>query len=135
MSLLTWHHKYAVGVKALDHHRNIFIDVLNELHAAMMRGKAQSVTGPLLLKLKDHAQNHHSTEERILESAKYPGLFQHRERHREFARKLEEFERRHKQSDSTMYVQLLHFLRDWLDDHMLKEDQHFRPCLNELGID
>jgi hemerythrin len=133
MSLLKWNQKYAVGVKALDNHRNTFIGILNELHAAMMMGQAQSVAGPLLLKLKDHARDHHSTEERMLETAKYPGLAQQREQHREFAGKIDEFASRHEQNDPTMYVQLLRFMRDWLHNHMLNEDQQYRPCLNERG--
>jgi hemerythrin-like metal-binding protein len=131
MSLLKWQQKYAVGVKALDHHRNIFIEILNELHAASMKGQAKQAVGSLFRKLKDYAREYHSAEERLLEAAKFPALIQHRDRHCEFAEKLTEFERRHEEGDNTVYVEMLRFLRNWLDDHMLDEDQHYRPLLSE----
>ena len=134
MSLLKWKRKYTVGVTALDHHRKLFVEILNELHAASMKGEAVRVTEALLIKLRNYALNHHSNEERLLEESRYPGVFQQRERHRKFADKLAEFESRHKQGDYTVYVDFLCFLRDWLDEHMLIEDGHYCPFLNRERI-
>ena len=36
---------------------------MNDLHAAMMKGQAQSLTGPLLQKLVDYTRTHFEDEE------------------------------------------------------------------------
>ena len=57
MALMTWKNRYSVGVKTLDSQPAVLIGILNDLHAAMMKGQAQSLTGPLLRKLVDYTQS------------------------------------------------------------------------------
>src|ERR1017187_1019246 len=83
MALLTWNSKYSVGVKTLDSQHTVLFGILNDLHAAMLKGQAQSLTGPLLRKLVDYTQTHFSTEERMLTEARYPGLADHKVKHSE----------------------------------------------------
>jgi hemerythrin-like metal-binding protein len=134
MALLTWSNKYSVGVKSLDDQHAEFIRGLNELHAAMLKGQAQSVAGALLNKLQGGASNHFSTEERLMESTKFPGLAEHRVEHRDLIAKMEEYVDRFKHGDNTMYPQLLYFIRDWLTNHMLQVDKMYTTWLNEHGI-
>ena len=44
MALLTWDGKYSVGVKPMDSQHTVLFGLLNDLHAAMMKGQAQSLT-------------------------------------------------------------------------------------------
>ena len=134
MALLTWNNKFSVGVQSLDDQHKRLIGILNELHAAMMKGQAQSVAGPLLDKLLNYALEHFSTEERMMSDAKFAGLAQHRASHQELAGNVGDYVVRYRKGDSAMYVQLLNFLRDWLTNHMQKEDQEYGPSLNRLGI-
>ena len=108
--------KYSMGVKALDEHDAEFIDGLNQLHAAMLKGQAQRVAGPLFKKLMDQMYNHFSTEEQLMKDSKFPGLAEHSAEHRALAAKVEAFVARYEQGDQTMYPQLLRFGRDWLRD-------------------
>jgi hemerythrin len=134
MPLLTWNNKYSVGVKAMDDEHTALVGILNELHAAMLKGQAQAVTGPLLNNLTEYARKHFASEEAMLESAKFPGLAQHREQHRALTGRLEELAARYKQGDITIFPQLLNFVRDWLTSHMQKEDKEYTPWMNEHGV-
>lgn len=134
MALLSWNSKYAVGVKALDNQHTVLFDCLNELHGAMLKGQAQALTGPLLKKLLDYTQTHFSAEEALMERAKYPGLAEHRAKHRELIKQVEEYASRHERGEITLNLQLLNFLRDWLTEHIQKTDQQYGPCMNEQGI-
>jgi hemerythrin-like metal-binding protein len=131
MALINWSSRYSVGVAALDNQHKALIDVLNEFHAACMRGSAQKVAGPLIHRLESLASQHFATEEKLMESAKYSGLAEHRERHRELSAKVAEFVSSHKKGDATIYVPLLVFMRDWLNNHMQTEDRKYAPWLNE----
>jgi hemerythrin len=123
-----------VGVKVLDEHHAEFIDGMNQLHAAMVKGQAQSVVGPLFKNLNSRIFNHLSTEERLMEDTKYPGLTEHRDEHRALAAKVEEFVASYEQGDQSIYPQLLHFVDHWLVNHMLTVDKQYTQWLNEHGI-
>jgi hemerythrin len=134
MALMTWSSKYSVGVEALDNQHKTLMKVLNELHAASMRGKAGEVAGPLLRQLVSLANEHFSAEERLMESTGFPGVAEHRPKHRELSGKIAEFVSRHEKGDATMYTELLYFMRDWLYSHMQVEDSKYAPWFAARGV-
>lgn len=134
MALLTWSSKYSVGVQAMDKQHTVLFDMVNELHGAMMQGKAQNVTGPLLHKLADYTHKHFAEEEAVMASKKYPELTQHIALHRELTKKVEEFITRFERGENTLSLHLLNFLRDWLTNHIQKVDHNYGPYLNEQGV-
>jgi len=95
MAFMTWRDQYSVGVETLDNQHKAILRILNELHAASLRGKAQEVAGPLLSQLVSLASEHFSAEERLMESTKFPGLAEHRAKHREMAGRIADLASRH----------------------------------------
>jgi hemerythrin len=134
MALITWSGKYSVGVKNLDDQHKEVINLLNELHAAMLKGQAQSVAGDLLPKIQRHAREHFSAEERLMESTKFPGLAEQRTEHSALLAKIEDYAARHKRGDSSVYLELLNFMRDWMTNHMQKVDKKYTTWMNEHGV-
>ena len=134
MALLTWTSKYSVGVKALDEQHTAFMGLLNELHAAMMKGEANAVAGPLLNRLIGLVRQHFSSEEALFQSTKYPEAVRHSALHQDLNRQIEQYMARFKQGDRALYLELLRFLRDWLSQHMLEEDQKYTEWLHEHGV-
>lgn len=68
MSLITWNDSFSVGVKTIDQQHAGLFAIVNELHAAMMKGHAQSVVGPLLDKLVKYTPQHFAYEERMMDA-------------------------------------------------------------------
>ena len=134
MALMTWNSKYSVGVDTLDIQHKALIRALNELHAASMRGEARKVAGPLMRQIISIASEHFSAEERLMESTGFAGFAGHRAKHQELAGKIAEFVARHEKGDTTVYVQLLYFMRDWQTKHMQNEDQEYAPWLSAHGV-
>ena len=134
MALLKWTKKHSVGVKAFDDQHVNLVKILNELHAAMLKGQAQSVAGPLIKKLTNYVLEHFSTEEGLMEETKFPGLSEHRAEHQDATCKVGEFMSRYEQGDQAMYPELLRFVRDWLHEHMLIVDKKYTQWLNEHGV-
>jgi hemerythrin-like metal-binding protein len=133
MALLTWSSKYSVGVQSMDSQHTVLFGILNDLHAAMMKGQAQNMTGSLLKKLVDYTRNHFSTEESMMAAAGFPGLAQHRAKHHELIKQVGEFSARYQRGESALNLHLLNFLRDWLANHIQQEDQQYGPWLNKNG--
>lgn len=134
MALMTWSKEYSVGVKAMDNQHTTLFQVLNDLHAAMLKGQAQSLTGPLLRKLLAYTRDHFSAEEAMLASTKYPGLPDHRKIHRELTHKVEEFADRFDRGEIALNLPLMTFLRDWLGNHIQKVDKEYGTWLNSHGV-
>ena len=99
MPLLAWNGSYSVGVKTIDQQHSVLFGIVNELHAAMMKGQAQSVVGPLLDKLVKYTHEHFAYEERMMDAAKYPGLVTHRAHHADLTRQVGEFMTRYKRGE------------------------------------
>ena len=133
MAFLNWTDKYSTGVKEIDRQHMGLVNALNELHAAMMKGQAAAVTGPLLQKVLDYTRDHFSWEENMMEGAGYPGLAPHRNHHLDLTKQVNEFVARF-QSGERMNLELLDFLHDWLMNHIQKEDRAYGPWMNEHGV-
>lgn len=134
MALMIWNSRYSVGIEALDNQHKALLSLLNEFHAASMKGKAQEVAGALMLQIVSLAQEHFSAEQRLMESTKYPRTADHCARHQELSAQLAAFVARHENGDTMVYTQLLYFMRDWLSKHMQTEDRDYAPWLASHGV-
>jgi len=134
MPLVVWSDKLSVGVKAIDEQHTVLFDTINELHAAMMKGQARAIVGELLCRLLLYTRNHFTDEERMMETAKYPDLAQHKVIHRNLTKQVEEYIARFQGGDITLSNDLSVFLSDWLKKHILAVDQSYGTCLNQHGI-
>ena len=134
MALMTWNSSYSVGVKTLDSQHTTLFAILNDLHSAMMKGEAQTMTGPLLRKLVEYTRTHFTAEEKMLATSQYPGLANHRKLHSDLMKQVEDYSARFERGEITLNLQLLNFLRDWLTTHIQKVDHEYGPWLNEHSI-
>ena len=134
MSLMTWNDRYSVGVKTIDQQHSSLFAIVNELHAAMIKGQAKNVVGSLLEKLIKYTVEHFAYEERMMAAAKYPGLVTHRAHHADLTKQVGDFMARYKRGDGTINIQLLRFLSDWLTKHIQHEDKEYGPWVNRHGV-
>ena len=134
MPLVTWSDKLSVGVKGIDEQHTVLFDTINELHAAMMKGQARAIVGELLARLLMYTRNHFAEEERMMETAGYPDLPQHRILHRNLAKQVEDYNARFQNGDIGLSTDLAGFLSDWLKKHILAIDQSYGPYMNQHGV-
>ncbi len=73
MALMTWSNKYSVGVETLDDQHKALMNVLNEFHAASMKGQAEQVAGPLLRQVTAISRQHFSAEESLMGPSNFRG--------------------------------------------------------------
>ncbi len=133
MALMTWNDSFSVGIKTIDDQHIVLVETLNDLHAAMMKGQAKTLTGPMLTRLVAYTRDHFKAEEAMMMTTKYPAFSQHQAKHRDLTKQVEEFVDRFESGEITLNIQLMNFLRDWLTTHILKEDQAYSPWMIEHG--
>ncbi len=134
MALIAWSDKLSVGIRSIDDQHGILVDTVNELHDAMLKGQAKSLTEPLLRNLMTYTRDHFSAEEAMMAAANYPKLEEHCARHRDLTRKVEAFIERFARGEIALNTHLLNFLRDWLTNHIQREDRAYSPCMIANGI-
>lgn len=130
-SPIIWHARYNVGVDLLDQHHRQLAQLINRLAECVSeRGLSESV-GDVLDALVRYAEYHFRHEEALMEAAGYPALDEHRSAHLGFCETISE----------TCYTamhgiigidDLLDYLTNWWQEHILLEDMRYRPLLGAL---
>jgi hemerythrin-like metal-binding protein len=127
--MFEWKQDYAVGISSIDgQHQNLFA-VARELYAAMNSGQGKAAVGRVLDHLVQYTVVHFAHEERLMAEHGYPALAHHREKHAALTRQVLAFQTEYDAGRAAMSVQLLQFLRTWLEHHIRTDDQAYAPFL------
>ncbi len=134
MPLLNWKEDYSVKIKEVDEQHKKLIGLINDLHDAMTQKKAKEVLGDVLRKLADYTVFHFSMEERLMKSNGYPEYDDHREKHQKMTAKVMSLQNELKQGKITLSMEVMDFLKNWLDKHILGTDKKYSPFLTGKGV-
>jgi hemerythrin len=131
MSVIRWSEAMSVGVARLDRDHQVLIGLINRL-AVYDSGKAAEapVVAEVLSALVAYTRFHFRREERVMEACGYPALETHREEHRLLADEVAALSVRFREApDRVSHQDLLRFLTDWLNHHILLQDMAYREAI------
>ena len=135
MAFLNWGPHLSVGVAAFDREHQGLIAIINELHDKMQAGQGKDVLAGLLKRLIDYTINHFEHEELELKNHAYPQLRDHQAQHAALRQKVREFHNRLTIGyNGLIAVEMLRFLKSWLETHIQQEDRAYGRYLNGEGI-
>ena len=134
MPVFAWKPEYTVSNTQLDgHHKHLF-QLVDGLQSAMAAGKGKSAMDATLQELITYTQSHFAAEERLMELSQYPDLPRHKAEHEALTEKVVEFKREYDAGRATITLQLLQFLRDWLQTHIMKSDRAYAPYIGDAEL-
>jgi hemerythrin-like metal-binding protein len=107
-----------------QHHKKLF-DLINQLYDAMNSGKGSDVTAKILGDLINYTKFHFGAEEQLQQKYGYPNFAAHKKLHEVFTAKIAEQSEKLKSGQTVLPVSLSIFLKDWLQNHILKEDKKY----------
>lgn len=122
--LVTWQANYALGMAEIDEQHKMLFDIMNRLWDGIVRNARASEMTPMLEELERYTVMHFTEEETFMRSIGYPQIDAHVALHRRFVQKITEEKAKTEQGERTS-LELLHFLRDWLVNHILVEDKRY----------
>jgi hemerythrin-like metal-binding protein len=134
MALFEWTSDYSVSVMRFDSEHKKLIALINELNEAMSAGRGRAIVARVLKELTDYTQRHFAGEEEAMRRAGYPGLDAHIAEHRALSAQVAKYYDEWAANASTSTVDLLFFLRDWLQKHIMETDRNYAKALNGAGI-
>ena len=80
-------------------------------------------------KLAAYAEYHFSHEEELMSMYGYSETLEHRELHKGFILRVQDFEREAELHKETLLDEIILFLKDWTINHILKEDAKYKNLL------
>lgn len=126
---LEWTPKLSVGIVEIDNQHKHLIELLNLLSNALKTGQGRQIQGDMLRALADYAILHFRTEETYMEQVRFPGLEEHRKEHQDFITKVLEFNEEFHAGNVFLTIEMMKFLREWVEHHIATTDQDYAPYL------
>ena len=132
--MFEWKPQYSVQIASIDgQHQNLF-RIGAELYAAMSAGQGKAALSRILDRLVQYTAVHFAHEERLMRLSDFPGLAAHQAQHQALTKQVMAFQSDFEAGRASMSVQLLHFLRDWLEKHIAGSDQQYAPYLRNKAV-
>lgn len=125
MALIKWSSTLEVGIPEIDEQHKKLVAIVNALHDAMLKGHAREIMGKALDEVVDYTVYHFATEERLFGEKKYPRAAAHKQLHDELTATAKKLRADVASGKSIISHEVMRFLRDWLQDHIMSEDREF----------
>lgn len=129
MPLINWSTKYSVGNPSLDTQHQKLVSVINEFHDAMKAGKGKDILGKILSDLINYTEGHFRYEEKLMEDAKFPGLFAQKTEHNKLTEQVLQFSEAFRNNNTTVSIELMQFLKAWLVNHIEGMDMKYKGVI------
>lgn len=135
MALIIWKEAYSVNIAEIDNQHKKLIELINNLHDAMITGKAKEEMSKILSGLVDYTLYHFATEEKIFDQYDFPGSKAHKKQHSDLIEQVAALQKKHEDGERVLTIDVMNFLRDWLNDHIMGSDKKgYGPYLNSKGV-
>jgi hemerythrin len=135
MGFLKWKNKYSVNVAEIDEQHKKLFDLVNAMYDAMHAGKGRDMIGTVVDEFVDFTDYHFKAEERLLLQHGYPDFFEHKEMHDTLVRKAQSLKEAFDSGHSPTTIEVMLVLANWLNLHILDEDQKYKPYIEGKAAD
>jgi len=130
VSLMTWTSAMSVGVPELDEDHRVLIRIINQLAESETDDDHAGILRQCLYSLLRYAEFHFAREEKVMIACDFPALTHHKEEHRAFTSHMQDLANALDDTElpaaEIVNQDLLYYLKDWLNHHILIEDMAYR---------
>jgi len=134
MTVVQWSDDYSVEIEEIDEQHKWLVQLINELYEALSHKDNYEEVRHILDELMDYTKVHFAVEECLLRIFNYPDYKEHKEIHDGMVEKLDRLYAQFKAGDNKIGMELLLFLKDWLMDHINREDKKYSAHLHNHGV-
>ena len=144
MSFIEWKESYSIGIPEADEDHRYLVGLINELHETVEQYSRGGTVDAAIRELEamtsvidemlDYASRHFLKEETYMEKSAYPECDEHKQAHRELADKVQTWRREFDEGKAIFSMEIVQFLKDWLDHHILEVDKKLGEFLRGRGV-
>ncbi len=132
--MFEWDEKYSVGVLSIDNQHKEILSIMGRLLEAMKKGQASEIIAGIIHELEKYAASHFQKEEFFFHRFNYIGSSDHIIEHQNFKDKIRALKSDLHSGKITLSFELLNFLKDWIDHHILVIDKAYSECFRLNGL-
>ena len=132
--LITWSDRYSVGISRIDEQHQRLIDLINDLHAAMLAKDGESSLSKILDGLAAYAVSHFATEETLMKKFAYPDFERHKAEHDRLMAQVTQLLEKSRSDAALLTREVMTFLQRWLIGHIVNVDKKYTAHLNAAGV-
>jgi hemerythrin-like metal-binding protein len=132
--MIVWDERFSVGVKKLDEQHQELFKMVGDLSENQDSAADSELLREVLERMSRHAEDHLTTEERIMMEYGYPEYASQVREHTEFKTKTARFRTDAISGKSGLAREVLDYLESWLTNHILESDLRFKDFLIDKGF-
>ena len=132
--MFEWNNSYLTGIGSIDAQHQTLFQIGGKLHEAMVLGKGKALLSSILERLVQYTESHFAHEERLLRQHNYPDFTSHKAQHDALTRQVRQFQAKFESGEAAITVELMHFLKNWLANHIKGNDLKYVDCLRGKPI-
>lgn len=122
MSSLVWKDEYSIGDFQTDYEHKELISLANKVISFSNNGERVDKIKSAIKALGDYSVIHFRNEEAYMERIGYPGLEEHKKRHKELIKRMEAVITQNTALDDLVH-QLKRLMVVWVIEHIINEDK------------
>lgn len=127
---VNWYEKYSVDIQEIDDCQKKIFNLFNELIDKKRSNADIKEITSMISTITDCAKSYFLIEEKHMKKGGYPDCDAHAKNHRRcFIKELKNFRRKVADDDKYFTNDAIKELRDWLINHILRDDSLFVPFL------
>jgi hemerythrin len=134
MSAFVWSEKYSVNVREIDDQHKKLISMVGQLNEAMLQGKGKQALGKILQDLIGYTRTHFAAEEHLMKTKGYPEYDEHKAKHDKMTEKVLAVQKEYLAGKLNISLEVMTFLENWVDKHIMGTDMKYGPFLNSQGV-
>lgn len=134
MPMLEWNDSLSISVAEVDTQHKGLVDMVNTLYDSMKGEAAAAMLLGIVDEMRRYTEVHFGTEEKLMDQYAYPDTPAHKAEHRDFISKVAQVENDCKIGKSTLSMDVLNFLSNWLVTHINGTDKRLGMFLSGKGV-
>lgn len=131
MKVYEWSPKLSLKIDIVDQEHKEIYNRINHLSDMLYDDTTEEAIGKTLEDLAEYVIKHFETENKLLEEYQYPKLELHRAEHNKFRTKIKALLNIYFDGRYALSIDTIHFLRDWLTNHIRTSDMAYAAYINE----
>lgn len=135
MPLIEWTSELSIGIDSIDEQHKKLVNMINALNDAKLAGSTNELLGKIFTGLTNYTQKHFTYEENMFAEYGYINSNEHQRQHNELIAQVIELKDKFMDNpQGTVSDDLIHFLKRWLTNHIMRTDKEYAEFLISKGV-
>lgn len=131
--LMEWNEQLDIGLDEINRQHQTLLHLINELYYLLKHNYGLSSVKRVVQGLIDYTANHFKYEETLFAQIGYEQTQEHIDKHAQLVDEVLAFQKRVERGED-IGEELMSFLKNWLSQHIMREDKAYTDAFKQNGL-